>query len=161
MSRSSTMPRNLAQERGSSAGSLALYLQICLPLDGARAFLSDAGVRSVELHTSVVVRVEHVLDVSARAAEVHVITADALDEARRGPHADAPRISRIGGADDTPAVASTPGSCLGLRHPQFEAAHSRVPLESLLASDLPKVLAAPFQRRFGVQIDQPAMDRKH
>lgn len=109
------------------------WVGIELELDGgkARALGRKALLRSLEIHAAVVVAAHHVRHVGAVAVDVHVVAASRLDEASRGPHADAPRVSRVGLVAD-----------------------AGVPLPLLLARDLPEVALAPRERRTLV-VEQP------
>ena len=60
---------------------------------------------------------EHVIDISCIASNVNIVTAYSLNQIRSCPHADAPRIARIGVTLDLV-----------------------VPLHVLLVSDLPEIL---------------------
>jgi hypothetical protein len=78
---------------------------------------------------------QNVRYVGAVAAQVHVVAARLLDQRRRCPHADAPRVSRVGRCDDPVR-----------------------PLERLLARQVPEVTRTPLQRRMRHVVDQLCAD---
>ena len=77
-----------------------------------------------ERAATIVVRREHVIHIRRVTVQVHIVAANLLDKAGSRPHANAPAIPRVGTFDD-----------------------AIIPLEGLLASDLPEIASWPPRER--------------
>ena len=78
---------------------------------------------------------EHKVDIGCLAPNVHVLAANFLDKPRCGPHADAPRVARVGSTDNFV-----------------------IPLPLLLPCDGPEIFRAPRQRFRCVFVDKLGTD---
>ena len=86
---------------------------------------------AAEVVTTIFVACENEVNIRRFASDMDIFAADCVDEACKGPHADAPGVALVGRSQNLV-----------------------VPLPLLLARDAPKVFTAPDQRLARVLVDK-------
>ena len=63
--------------------------------DTLRANLLQAAMCLAQVMSTIVIVLEHVVNVRAVTADVHVLAANSTDQAGEGPHTNAPRVTLV------------------------------------------------------------------